>query len=90
MSVSPVATVPRSRPRQVGPAWVGALVTLIVAAGLTFLFWPTLWTGGGLVGGDIYYYFLPQKAFYADALQRGELPVWNNLVASLPIAVSLF
>ena len=55
---------------------------LLTAVALTGLFWPTLWTGGGLVGGDIYYYFMPQKAFYADSLARGELPLWNNLVGN--------
>lgn len=49
-----------------------------LAIGLTAVFWPTLWLGGGLVGGDIYPYFYPQKQFYADALRAGELPLWNN------------
>ncbi len=49
-----------------------------LAIGLTILFWPTLWQGGGLVGGDIYPYFYPQKQFYAEALRAGEIPLWNN------------
>ena len=44
------------------------------------VFWFPLWTGGGLVGSDIYAYFLPQKAFYAQRLGDGELPLWNNLI----------
>ena len=47
---------------------------------LTWVFWRPLWTGGGLIGGDIYPYYLPQKAFYADRLRAGEFPLWNNLV----------
>ncbi len=52
--------------------WIGGV-------GLTWLFWGTLWTGGGLVGGDVYSYSLPQKAFLADGLQAGVIPLWNNL-----------
>ena len=40
-----------------------AAVTLVVAVVLTWIFWSKLWLGGGLVGGDLYPYFLPQKAF---------------------------
>ncbi|MBT6493646.1 MAG: hypothetical protein HOL01_03740 [Planctomycetaceae bacterium] len=50
------------------------------AVGLTVLFWQPLWTGGGLIGGDTYTYYLPQKTFYADRLQAGEFPLWNNRV----------
>ena len=49
-----------------------------LSVGLTAVFWPTLWSGGGLVGGDIYSYFYPQKQFYAEALRAGEIPLWNN------------
>ena len=55
------------------------LLALFVAIGLTVVFWWPLWQGGGFVGGDIYPYFLPQKACYADHLARGEFPLWNNL-----------
>lgn len=54
------------------------LFTLVLAIGLTRLFWATLWAGGGLVGGDIYSYFYPQKQFYGEALRAGEIPLWNN------------
>ncbi|MGH7202504.1 MAG: hypothetical protein ACREJB_18000, partial [Planctomycetaceae bacterium] len=49
-----------------------------LAIALTLLFWLPLWAGGGLVGGDVYSYYLPQKSFYADRLRAGELPLWNN------------
>jgi hypothetical protein len=55
-----------------------ALVTVGIA--LTMLFFPVLWLGGGLIGGDLYTYFLPQKQFYADMLAQGEVPWWNPLV----------
>ncbi len=51
----------------------------VAAIGLTWLFWGTLWTGGGLVGGDVYSYSLPQKSFLADSLQNGVIPLWNPL-----------
>ena len=35
--------------------------------------------GGGLVGGDTYPYFLPQKIVLAESFARGELPLWHNL-----------
>lgn len=53
-------------------------VILAVAIGLTIAFWSPLWSGGGFVGGDIYSYFLPQKAFYSEHLKAGEFPLWNN------------
>ncbi|RMG38309.1 MAG: hypothetical protein D6725_07430 [Planctomycetota bacterium] len=55
--------------------WI-ALVGGLVA---TVVFWPAMWFGGGLIGGDIYTYYLPQKAYLAAALRRGALPLWNNL-----------
>jgi hypothetical protein len=56
------------------------LLVAAFAVGLTVLFWQPLWTGGGLIGGDTYTYYLPQKTFYADRLQAGEFPLWNNRV----------
>ncbi len=50
------------------------------AIGLTLLFWWPLARGGGLVGGDTYRYFLPQKVVYAELLHRHELPLWNSWV----------
>src|SRR5579863_5990839 len=63
----------RGRPL-VGGAFVLAAVLL------TIVFWQPLWIGGGLVGSDVYAYFLPQKAYFADSLRAGVLPFWNNLV----------
>lgn len=54
-------------------------VMTLVAVALTFLFWGELWQGGGLVGGDTYTYFYPQKLYYAERLHDGELPLWNSL-----------
>lgn len=53
-------------------------VAVLIAVGLTFVFFPTLWRGGGLVGGDIYPYYYPQKQFYAEALRASEIPLWHN------------
>src|SRR5436190_4469635 len=57
---------------------VGA--SIVAAVLLTIIFWWPLWTGGGLVGSDIYAYFLPQKAFFAEQLKASQLPVWNNRI----------
>ena len=46
---------------------------------LTLMFWGPLWFGSGFVGGDLYSYFFPQKAYLADRLHAGEFPLWNNL-----------
>jgi len=51
---------------------------VVLAVGLTFVFWKPLWTGGGLIGGDTYTYFFPQKQFFAERLHAGEFPLWNN------------
>ena len=58
---------------------LAALIPLVTAVLLTVVFWLNLWTGGGFVGGDTYSYYLPQKAWYADRWQAGELPLWNSL-----------
>lgn len=54
------------------------LLLAVLAVGLTAVFWLPLWRGGGFVGGDVYSYYLPQKVFYAQRLQEGEFPLWNN------------
>lgn len=51
-----------------------------VAIGLTWVFWWPLWSGAGLIGGDIYPYYFPQKAWLADNLAEGVIPLWNPLV----------
>ncbi len=56
------------------------LLVLLLGIGLTMWFWLDLWLGGGLIGGDIYTYFMPQKSFYADSLHTGVIPQWNPLV----------
>lgn len=54
------------------------LIVALLATLSTYVFWSELWTGGGLVGGDIYSYFLPQKQLLSESLQSGTLPFWNN------------
>ena len=49
------------------------------AVALTVVFWHGLWSDGGLIGGDTLTYFFPQKTFFADRLEEGEIPLWNNL-----------
>ena len=54
------------------------LLVFALAVVLTMVFWWPLWNGGGLIGGDTYPYFFPQKQFLADSLREGEFPLWNN------------
>ncbi len=56
------------------------LLILVIALGLTVLFWAPLWQGGGLIGGDLYPYFFPQKTAYAEQIAKGESHLWNPLV----------
>ena len=58
--------------------WLGGLATCGLALGLTLVFWLPIWNGAGFVGGDVYSYFFPQKVIYSEALQAGELPLWND------------
>ena len=40
--------------------------------------WRGLLASGGIVGGDTYPYFFPQKQVMAEAFAAGELPLWND------------
>lgn len=68
------------RPTGGGVIPVAALLVPLLAVALSFLFWSDLWMGGGLIGGDLYTYFFPQKTFFVSRLREGEFPLWNNLV----------
>ncbi|MBM4076394.1 MAG: hypothetical protein FJ267_12235, partial [Planctomycetes bacterium] len=61
------------------PSRLNHLIIVAVAICLTVLFWGPLWVGYGFIGGDLYPYFFPQKAFFADSLHSGQFPLWNNL-----------
>ena len=50
----------------------------LISIGICVIFWSSMWMGSMLMGGDVLSYFMPQKVFYAQALQRGELPLWNS------------
>jgi hypothetical protein len=60
------------------PQW---LVALAFSCLITALLWPALFQGGGLIGGDIYPYFLPQKQLLADEFAAGRLPLWHDRTA---------
>src|SRR5579871_4322661 len=66
------SSTPRTIPTEV-------VVAGMASVALSVLFWGDLWTGGGLIGGDLYSYFFPQKKYYADHLHQGVIPLWNNL-----------
>ncbi|MEZ6059943.1 MAG: hypothetical protein R3C19_06250 [Planctomycetaceae bacterium] len=54
------------------------LLVLCVGLGLSLGVWRGLVTGGGLVGGDTYPYFMPQKQLMAEEYRRGHLPLWHD------------
>src|SRR5215831_13172320 len=76
--LSPSSTVAQPDARRV----LAIGLALSAAFLLTLIFWRPLWTGGGLVGSDIYAYYLPQKAYYARELRAGGLPLWNNQIGN--------
>eukprot|EP00913_Durusdinium_trenchii_P010932 g10261.t1 len=55
------------------------MLAIAMSLGLTIVFWMDLWRGGGLIGGDTYTYFYPQKVYFAERLAAGEFPLWNRL-----------
>lgn len=58
----------------------GVLIAAVLGIVLTWVFWWPLWKGGGLIGGDLFAYYFPQKGVLADSLKHGVLPLWNPLV----------
>jgi hypothetical protein len=58
--------------------WRGLLAALVVAIGLTFVFWLPLYQGAGFVGGDVYSYYMPQKDLLSQHIQAGEFPMWHH------------
>lgn len=55
------------------------LLAGLLGISLTMLFFWPLWLGDGLIGGDLYTYYFPQKLLLQQALHRGELLLWNPL-----------
>ncbi|MFO1001986.1 MAG: hypothetical protein U0936_16750 [Planctomycetaceae bacterium] len=54
------------------------LVALVIGCGLSLYVWRGFLSGGGLVGGDTYPYFFPQKQVLAESFARGEMPLWHD------------
>ena len=73
---------PDGRPGLLSGPKTSVILVAATALILTAIFWPKLWQGGGLIGGDIYAYYLPQKALYAEGLREGMLPHWNNRIGN--------
>jgi hypothetical protein len=57
------------------------LAAILFSGLLTGLLWPGLLQGGGLIGGDIYPYFLPQKQLLSQEFPAGRLPLWHDRTA---------
>lgn len=50
----------------------------MISALLVVIVWWPLVNGGGLVGGDIYPYFFPQKQVVAESFANGTTPLWHH------------
>ena len=66
-----------AKPNQV--SWLDWSLAAAIGLGLSLLVWWGLVAGGGLVGGDTFTYFLPQKLVLAEAYSNGETPLWHSL-----------
>ena len=53
-------------------------IAIAVGSALSMGVWRELLMGGGIVGGDTYPYFFPQKQVMADGFAHGELPLWHD------------
>ncbi len=79
-------TPPRTPPKrperwaEVRSGWPIFLAAALTAVFLLWMFWWPLCNGGGLIGGDLYPYYFPQKVWFSESLARGETPLWNPLV----------
>lgn len=67
--------VPRDPRIPAGREW---LLAIVIGCCLSSFVWRGLLLGGGLVGGDTYPYFFPQKQILADAFSRWEVPLWHD------------
>ncbi|MBI3970971.1 MAG: YfhO family protein [Chloroflexi bacterium] len=57
-----------------------ALALAGIAVFAAVLLRKTLLQGGAMVGYDLFNFFYPAKVYAADALRRGELPLWNPYI----------
>jgi hypothetical protein len=67
------------------------VVTLVaLAAWCAALLRKSLFGNGAMLGYDLYTYFFPAKVYAAEALRRGELPLWNPYVfAGVPFLANV-
>lgn len=54
------------------------IIASVVSTVLVVIVWWPLVNGGGLVGGDIYPYFFPQKQIVAESFANGSIPLWHH------------
>lgn len=54
------------------------LTAIVIGCALSLGIWRELLTGGGIVGGDTYPYFFPQKQVMADGFAHCEWPLWHD------------
>lgn len=57
--------------------WVKLLAPAAISLLTLLFFWKILLTNLILTGVDVFLYFYPYKAYAAEALRQGRLPLWN-------------
>jgi len=53
-------------------------IATVIGSAFSLGVWHELLMGGGIVGGDTYPYFFPQKQIMEESFAHGELPLWHD------------
>ena len=61
--------------------WGDWLVAVLFSLAGVICCWLSVLQGAGLVGGDTYPYFLPQKQFMSEEFAAGRIPLWHDRTA---------
>jgi hypothetical protein len=67
----------RNRFAKIGDRWPDLGMAVVLLALAVVFFWKIALTNLILVGVDVFTYFTPFKAYAAEALRAGRLPLWN-------------
>lgn len=69
--------------------WTKVLAPIVIIALTLLFFWKILLTNLILSGVDVFLYFYPYKAYMAEALRQGRLPLWNpHLFMGVPFVAN--
>jgi hypothetical protein len=89
MAIPTPAPLPEARPRSPRRATSGLLAVAVLAGALAVFFSPALASGDQFLFRDTGRMHHPVKAFVADELRQGRLPLWNPYMGlGVPLAGS--